>query len=219
MIPVRSQWGRYNLPRSIELFGIWRFTKVCGSPPHCPTEVLLSLTGPTNAPLHTPVACKHHAATSQIFAEYDPMRISWGYRQAKWYCNSGWWFQPLWKILVGWDYSSHIICIYIYGKNPNVPKTTNQHKWYPLLSSTIHRPSHAAYLQRVSKDLLSFHRVFAMIVPMDNHGLSENWVTSELMIFPRLRGPFFDSGKHIKQNHWKSHFLMGKLWKITLFNV
>jgi len=99
----------------------------------------------------------------------------------------------------------HNMYIYIYGINPNVPKTTNQHKWYPLLSSTTHRPSHVAYLHRVSKDLLSFHRVFAMIVPMDK-GLSENWVTPELMI-QRLRGPFFPSGKHIK-----------KLWNITLFN-
>ena len=153
MIPVRSQWGRYNLPRSIELFGIWRFTKVCGSPPHCPTEVLLSLTGPTNAPLHTPVACKHHAATSQIFAEYDPMRISWGYRQAKWYCNSGWWFQPLWKILVGWDYSSHIICIYIYVEKIQMfqkpPTSISGTHYYHQLSIGHHMPLISNVFQRI----------------------------------------------------------------------
>ena len=58
---------------------------------------------------HIPIHFFHYAT-----------RWSWGTYETKTTYISGWWFQPLWKILVSWDYYSQ------YMEKSNMFQTSNQ---------------------------------------------------------------------------------------------
>ena len=87
MIPVRSQWGHYNLPRSYDRFK-WCCNKHVPDRVH-PGSFMLILQLP-------PVVDHHWGKTSQQPEASTGPGNSWvPLPKAR---KTGWWFEPLWQI-------------------------------------------------------------------------------------------------------------------------